>query len=119
MKLKRRSRAGLGRHTTEKERMEYIARFEQSGLSCQEFCLRHGLLSPTFCNWRRAAREKELPVPTEPVQFTEVSAIAAANAGDRAVLYCFPEGGSVEVAAGTDIRWLHEIVQALRTPVGP
>lgn len=99
------------------ERAAYLARFEQSGLSCQAFCREHGLLGQTFNNWRRKALEQARAVPTEPVQFTDVSAIAAANAGGRAVVYYFPEGGSVEVAAGTDIRWLNEIVQALRTPL--
>jgi hypothetical protein len=107
-----------GWHTTPQEREAYLERFEQSGLSPRAFCDREGIREQTFYVWRRrAAREQSEPRPVTAVRFAEVAAgPIPASGSERAVAYYFPEGGWVEVAAGTDIRWLAELVQAIRTP---
>jgi hypothetical protein len=106
-----------GWHTTAQERKEYLARFEKSGLSPRVFCDQEGIREHTFYMWRRAAREQEQSGPMVPVRFAEVSTGPIDASGpQRTVAYYFPEGGWLEVAAGTDIRWLAELLQAVRTP---
>jgi len=109
----------LGRHTTAEERREYIARFEKSGLPARVFCEQQGLLEHTFYIWRSKARNQGQPVPVVPVHFTEVSASpdsASPLVPAGTVSLHFPEGWWLEAAAGTDVRWLGELVQALRVP---
>jgi hypothetical protein len=104
-----------GWHTTAQERKEYLARFEKSGLSPRAFCDQEGIREQTFYVWRRAAREQGSMVP---VRFAEVTTGPIEASGpQRTVAYYFPEGGWLEVAAGTDIRWLAELLQAVRAPL--
>jgi hypothetical protein len=47
---------------------EIIARYRQSGLGSQEFCVAQGLVPRTFEKWERRLRRKA----TKPGQFVEV-----------------------------------------------
>jgi transposase-like protein len=96
-----------------------VRKFEESGKSAAEFCRELGLANSTFALWRRQERKRN---GTEALSFSEVpqhlvetvlrgNAPAVMPAG--AVVIHLHRGQRMEVAAGTEVNWVAQLVGAL------
>lgn len=104
------------RHLTADEKAGYVAQFSESGLSQAEFCRQMDLPAPSFSAWRRRAGAA---APSQPefaeVRVTELPrrASVARPIAVPAVVIRLPGGTQLEATAGTDPRWLGQLLKAL------
>ena len=98
---------------TPQEKAEYVALFEQSGMTQAAFCREMSLNEATFSPWRRTAREE--PSVAAP-QFAEVQLRAPATGEPTAALVTMhlPGGAKLAVDAATDGVW-HGLGLLLKT----
>ncbi len=64
------------RYTTKEERLAYIKKWQESGLSVTEYCRQHDIALASFLGWKSAIKSKQLfkPVITSsPASETKVS----------------------------------------------
>ena len=86
----------------QQQRLDYLARFERSGLSQVEFCRRAKLGVSTFSFWRQTHGAATSAATRSPA-FAEVQLRPASPA--CTVTLHLPNGTKLEVAAGTDAVW--------------
>ena len=109
----------MQRYTTPRERAEWVRKYEESGKSASEFCGELGLARSTFTLWRSQVREPEVsggPSFSEVPQHL-VETVLRANAPSAmpagSVVIHLDRGQRVEVAAGTEVNWVSQLVAAL------
>jgi transposase-like protein len=100
------------------ERANWVALFERSGKGVKAFCRENELTPSGLWAWRRQLREKA-PGGSAAAGLVEVpravrrsAAREVADSG-TAVRICFPGGTQVDVMAGTEARWLAEVLRTL------
>ncbi len=88
------------------EKAEYLALFDQGGMTPADFCRELSLSETTFSLWRRQARAGASSAESIP-QFAEVHVAAPTKTGEApaAVTLHLPGGAKLEVSAGTDAMW--------------
>jgi transposase-like protein len=104
------------------ERANWVALFERSGKNVKTFCRENELTPSGLWAWRRQLREKAA-TGSAAARLVEVpraarrSAARAREAADvgTAVRICLPGGTEVDVVAGTDTRWLADLLRTLST----
>lgn len=98
------------------ERANWVALFERSGKDVKSFCRENELTPSGLWGWRRQLREKAaaesaagrlVEMPRAVCRIGEAADSAAA------VRICFPSGTQVNVMAGTEARWLAEVLRTL------
>lgn len=102
------------------ERANWVRLFENSGKDVKSFCRENELKPSGLWAWRRELRGKAAP-GSEVTRLVEVpqagprSAVRVGEISDSAAAMRigFPGGTQVEVMAGTDARWLAEVLHAL------
>lgn len=88
------------------ERTDYLALFEQGGMSPADFCREMSLNEATFSLWRRQARESA--GSTESVQFAEVQVTTATvrtTSELHSVTLHLPGGARLEVSGASEATW--------------
>ncbi len=103
------------------ERANWVALFERSGKGVKSFCRENELTPSGLWAWRRQLREEAAGGPPATAGLVEVPRAGrrtAAPAGEvadsgAAVRICFPSGTQVDVMAGTEARWLADVLRAL------
>ena len=86
---------------TARQRQDYLAEFERSGLSAATFCRREKLHPATFSLWRRTT--KPAAAGFAEVQVSAPTPTMAASGGAAVLL--LPQGARLEVALGNDAAW--------------
>jgi len=108
----------MPRRPTSEEWIALLAEFEQSGLQQKEFCAKHDLSLSAFQYWmyRKAKRHSEsAPKISESFVPFEVVGSAAPMARPGAAIEIALAGGVlVRLAAGTEPRYVGELLRALR-----
>jgi hypothetical protein len=95
----------------QEQRLEFLARFERSGLTQMEFCRRAKLPLSTLSLWRRGPGAATGAAASGPA-FAEVRLSAPSPVG--AVTLHLPSGAKLEVPVGTDARWLALLLKSVR-----
>jgi transposase-like protein len=99
------------------ERGEWLALFEQSGQSHADFCRTNGIPESTMSLWRKQMRSAPVDA-SHTGEFVEVALAAepipAAAVRVAPIVVHLADGLCLEVAPGTDIVWLAELVRMLR-----
>jgi transposase-like protein len=97
---------------TPAERSEWLALFEKSGQSVNEFCRANDLPPATLSLWR--SQQPSGAVHTEDSGLVEIPMVSLASEPDRApaVTLHLPNGMRLELVAGTDPRWLGTLLKA-------
>jgi transposase-like protein len=101
------------------ERANWVALFERSGKGVKAFCRENELTPSGLWAWRRQLGERgaggnaagglvELPRAVRRSARPREGADSGA-----AVRICFPSGTQVDVMAGTEARWLAEVLRTL------
>ena len=88
-----------------------VAQWRTSGLSVRDFCVRHGLATPSFYAWRRTLKRRA----AEKAAFVPVQVVAdavPAQAGAREAVLA--DGRTVRVAPGFDAATLRQLLVVLR-----
>jgi transposase-like protein len=90
---------------TAQERADFLALFEQGGMSPADFCREMSLSETTFSMWRRQAREGT--GGTESVQFAEVQVSATVRTTSElpTVTLHLPGGARLEVGHASEATW--------------
>lgn len=91
---------------TAQEKAEYLALFEQGGMSPADFCREMSLNEATFSLWRRQARESA--GSTESVQFAEVqvsTTMVRTTSESPVVTLHLPGGAKPEVSNPSEATW--------------
>jgi hypothetical protein len=109
----------MPRRPTSEEWIALLAEFEQSGLQQKEFCAKHDLSIAAFQYWmyRKAKKHSESAAKiSESFLPFEVVGSAAPEARPRgaAVEIALTGGVVVRLPAGTELRYLAELLRALR-----
>lgn len=86
------------------EKADYLALFEQNGVTQADFCKEMSISEATFSFWRRAARE-ETASSESGAQFAEVQLSAPKAAETAAVTVHLPNGVKLEVPAACEAAW--------------
>jgi transposase-like protein len=96
------------------ERANWVALFERSGQSVKSFCREHELTPSGLWAWRRKLRDKAAGL-VEVRRSVRRSAAGNREIADSgaALRICFPGGTQVDVMAGTEARWLAEVLGTL------
>lgn len=102
------------------ERANWVALFERSGKDMRSFCRENELTPSGLWAWRRQLRQKAA-VGNGRARLVEVPRAARRSAArlresadtGTAMRICFPGGTQVDVVAGTDARWLADVLHAL------
>ena len=95
----------------EQQWRRWIAQWRTSGLSVRDFCVRHGLATPSFYAWRRTLKRRA----AEKAAFVPVQVVAdavPAQAGAREAVLA--DGRTVRVAPGFDAATLRQLLVVLR-----
>jgi len=109
----------MPRRPSTEEWIALLAEFEQSGLQQKEFCAKHDLSLAAFQYWmyrkakkhsESAAKLSESFLPIEVVG----SAAPSARPGGAVVEIALAAGIMVRLPAGTDPRYLADLLRALR-----
>lgn len=102
------------------ERANWVALFERSGRDVKAFCRENDLSPSGLWAWRRQLRAKAAAgsAVARLVEVPRALRDSTARAGEAAesgtaVRICFPGGTQVDVVAGTDARWLADVLHAL------
>src|SRR5689334_20807718 len=92
------------------ERTEWLRMFAASGKTPSEFCRENELPEATLSLWRRQQREGACLA--EEAGFVEVALppMSLMRTSAAAVTLHLPSGISLEIAAGTDAKWLATLV---------
>jgi len=108
----------MPRRPSTEEWIALLAEYEQSGLQQKEFCAKHDLSLSAFQYWmyRKAKRHSEsAPKISESFVPFEVVGSAAPMARPGAAIEIALAGGVlVRLAAGTEPRYVGELLRALR-----
>ena len=98
------------RKSREANRLEWeqrLARFDQSGLTVQDFCRQEGIASPSFYQWkRRFAASDEPPGPSP--EFLPIRLAPSAP-----VEIVLPGGAMLRLSPGCDLAFVRSLVEAL------
>ena len=100
------------------ERANWVALFERSGKGVKAFCRENELTPSGLWAWRRQVGEKgaggnaAAGLVEVPRTVRRSAAREVADSGP-AVRICFPSGTQVDVMAGTEARWLAEVLHTL------
>lgn len=99
---------------TQQEKADYLALFEQSGMTQAEFAKEMSINEATLSLWRRTAREESSPAEI-PLQFAEVQLNAPPpSASPLMAVVHLPCGAKLEVHALNDAAW-HGLGLLLKT----
>jgi len=100
------------------ERAEWIRLLEASGQTLAEFCRGNDLPESTVSLWRRQLRESQID-SADDAGFVEVALPPMPASGDpvatAVVVVHLPGNVRIEAVAGTDVTWLGELLQVLRS----
>jgi transposase-like protein len=97
--------------------VEVVEEYERSGLTQAEFVARRGVALSTLQSWLRRWRAQRpgavrlLPVEVEPTPGPEKAALE----GSAPLEVVLPRGVRLCVAPGTDVGYVAQLVEALRT----
>lgn len=94
---------------TPEERAEWLAMFEMSGQTAAEFCRDNDLSPATLSWWLRKPQAAEA---TEG-EFVEVPVPTPRAASNTAVTMHLSSGARLEIATGTDVAWLAQLLRAV------
>lgn len=100
------------------ERANWVALFERSGKGVKAFCRENELTPSGLWGWRRQLGKKgaggnaAAGLVEVPRAVRRSAAHEVADSG-AAVRICFPSGTRVDVMAGTEARWLAEVLRTL------
>jgi transposase-like protein len=100
------------------ERANWVALFERSGKGVKAFCRENELTPSGLWAWRRQLGKKGAR-GNAAARLVEVPGAARRSAAREGadcgavVRICLPSGTQVEVMAGTEARWLAEVLRAL------
>lgn len=99
---------------TAQEKADYLALFEQGGMTPADFCREMSLHEATFSLWRRTAREPGSAAAAAPA-FADVQVATAKADAVPSVTVQFPSGARLEVNAPTESSWsgLVQLIKAL------
>ena len=103
-----------GARWTPTERAEWLERYWASGQTVAAFCRTHEIAYASLSLWLRQSRSARA---SEPGELVEVPMAALCSATQSAVKVHLPGGAGLEIAPGTDPRWLAQLVRAL-APMG-
>jgi transposase-like protein len=106
---------------SEQDKTEYLALFEQSGLSAADFCRQLGISAATFSLWRRTARGEAPPAGVGAPGFAQVclsgleQGVRPTQPGSAAasVVIHLPGGTKLEAPVGADVAWLVQLAKTL------
>ena len=105
---------GVQRRRSRAEAEQLVADYEASGLSCVEFCRKHGLSLATLARYRKRQAQGS-PAPGNRWVAVEVSAShrrLESGAGSGLVV-ALPGGRRIEVGCGFDVRTLAQLLAEL------
>jgi transposase-like protein len=96
---------------TAPERAEWLALFEKSGQTAAEFCRDNDLSPATLSFW---LRQQGAPEPEQEPALVEVMMPTPSTApASAAVTVRLPSGLRMEITAGTDPKWLAQLLRVL------
>jgi transposase-like protein len=97
---------------TASERAEWLALFEKSGQTAAEFCRDNDLSPATLSFW---LRQQVAPEPEQEPALVEVMmpALSSTASASAAVTIQLPSGLRMEITAGTDPKWLAQLLRVL------
>jgi transposase-like protein len=92
------------------EKADYLALFEQGGMTPADFCREMSLHEATFSLWRRSARE-----PSGASAFADVQLATTKTDSAPLVMVELPNGARIEVNAPNESAWsgLVQLIKAL------
>lgn len=100
------------------ERRGWVKRYERSGQTLKQFCAQHGLALSSFCLWRKQlAQNSEEKSGRRGGALVEVplrTAMPLFDTQARSVTIFLADGLRIEIGPNNDIRWIAELVQAVR-----
>jgi transposase len=93
-----------------------VARFERSGKTAEEFCVRRGLKASTLKWWRWKLSRGGAHARTEAVELVPVHVVARVpeHMAEPRTLVVSVAGVDVRVEIGTEARYVAELVAELR-----
>jgi hypothetical protein len=102
--------------TTPAQRARWVARWKASGRPLAVFARAHGVHPRTFWGWSRAAGPAAPRTRTDrprfvPVRVERPRPLAVERGG---LLIVLPDGAQIQVAPGTEARWVTAIVAGLQ-----
>jgi transposase-like protein len=98
------------------ERVDWVRMFEKSGKSVAEFCRENDLPEATLSLWRSKVRGPETPADESVLVEVPLPPVVVPRKG-MALRARLPGGIELQVASGTDAKWLATVVRAL-APTG-
>ena len=103
----------MGTRRSRAEWLEIIAAFRESGETAARFAARRGLKVSTlqWWTWRLAAEVRLVPVD---VRRADVVAVAAPESASRDIVELVIGDAHLRFVAGTDARYVAQLVAALR-----
>lgn len=106
------------RQFSAEDRRRWVKLYERSGQSVREFCRDNAVCQSSLSRWLRQRRagsdERGQEGSLVEVRVTPALSTAAA----ASVRVCLPGGVTMEVAGGTDARWLARVLSALQPAQG-
>jgi len=100
---------------TASERAEWLALFEKSGQTAAEFCRDNDLSPATLSFW---LRQQVAPEPEQEPALVEVMMPLSTAPASAAVTIQLPSGLRMAITAGTDPKWLAQLLRVLMPAVG-
>ena len=106
---------GIRRRRSRAEVDRLVAEYETSGLSRQEFCLKHGLGLATLDRYRnrRRQRHEALSRKSRLIKVELSGPQQIGNAGSSEVAVVLSSGRRIEVRSGFDADMLQQLVRVL------